>query len=133
VPRKQHKEKQPMKELILMIATVCVIGCANPQFEQYARARQTEIARMPNGSAKQQAQADLNAKRQTDDQRKKANGADTAAIIGSTILFGVPGLLISGLMVGVKGSGDGKRNRELNEEAKRYNQEHAANYAGVRR
>jgi hypothetical protein len=88
---------------------------------------------MPNGSAKQQAQADLNAKRQTDDQRKKANGADTAAIIGSTILFGVPGLLISGLMVGARGSGDRERNRELNEEAKRYNQEHAANYAGVRR
>ena len=111
-----------------MIATVCVIGCANPQFEQYAQSRQAEIARMPNGNAKQQAQANLNAKRKIDDQRKKDQGADSAAIIGSTVLFGVPGLLISSLIVSANhsGSGDFKRDRELNDEARQYNREHTA-------
>jgi len=52
-----------MKKLILLIATVCVIGCANPEFERYARTRQAEIAYMPNGKAKQQAQGELDADR----------------------------------------------------------------------
>jgi hypothetical protein len=117
-----------MNKVILMIATVCVIGCANPQFEQYARSRQGEITRMPNGEAKQQAQADLNAKRKIDDKRKKNRGGDTAAIIGSTVLFGIPGLVISSVMVAANhsGSGDNKRNQELNDEAEQYNREHTA-------
>ena len=111
-----------------MIATVCVIGCANPQFEHYAGSRQADIARMPNGEAKQQAQADLNAKRKIDDQRNKDHGVDSAAIIGSTVRFGIPGLVISSVMVAVNhsGSGDNKRNRELYDEAQQYNREHTA-------
>jgi hypothetical protein len=130
------ERKQLMKKLALMIATVCVIGCANPQFEQYARSRQDEITRMPNGEAKQQAQADLTAKRKIDDKRKKDHGGDTAAVIGSTVLFGIPGLVISSVMVSANhaGDGDNKRNRELYDEAEQYNRgQTAAAYGSTSR
>jgi hypothetical protein len=117
-----------MKKLILLIATVCVIGCANPEFERYARTRQAEIAYMPNGKAKQQAQGELDADRKVDQQRRKDQGADSAAIIGSTLLFGIPGLLISDVVVAANhaGAGDFKRDRALNEKAKQYNAAHSS-------
>jgi hypothetical protein len=116
-----------MKKLIIMIATVCAIGCANPQFEQYARTRQAEIAHMPNAKAKQQAQAELDADRNVDEQRRKDQGADSAAMIGSTLLFGIPGLLISDIVIAANhaGSGDFKRDKALNEKAKQYNAQHS--------
>ena len=81
---------------------------------------------MPNGKGKQQAQAELNADRKTDEQRRKDQGADSAAMIGSTLLFGIPGLLISDIVIASNhaGSGDFKRDRALNEKAKQYNAEH---------
>src|SRR5262249_48608276 len=112
-----------MKKLTLVIATVCAIGCANPQFEQYARTRQSEIGRMPNSNAKREAQSDLDADRKMDEQRRKDQGVDSAAIIGSTLLFGIPGLLISDVVVLANhaGAGDFKRDKALIEKAKQYN------------
>ena len=117
-----------MKKLIIMTAAVCVIGCANPQFEQYSTTRQAEIAHMSNGKAKQQAQVELDADRKVNEQQRKDAGADSAAVIGSALLFGIPGVLISNLVIGANHAGDGdfKRNRALNEKVKQYNAAHSS-------
>ena len=82
---------------------------------------------MPNAKAKQQAQAELDADRNVDEQRRKDQGADSAAMIGSTLLFGIPGLLISDIVIAANhaGSGDFKRDKALNEKAKQYNAQHS--------
>jgi hypothetical protein len=76
----QQKENK-MTKLILLLAAISMVGCADPAFQQYLQNRQAAIATMPNGPAKFYEQARLDEQVLADRQRKQQEAANAAAAI----------------------------------------------------
>jgi len=64
--------------ITLMIAVACLIGCADPAFDQYIRNRQAAIAAMPNGRAKYMAQEQLDQQILAEKQRQHQQALNAA-------------------------------------------------------
>jgi len=70
-----------MRIITLIIAVACLIGCADPAFQQYIQNRQAAINAMPNGAAKYIAQERLDQQILADKQRQNQQAANAAAAI----------------------------------------------------
>ena len=66
-----------MRKLILLLAAISMVGCADPAFQQYIADRQAAIAHMPNGQQKFYEQARLDEQVLAEKQRQRAQ-ADQA-------------------------------------------------------
>ena len=71
-----------------MIAVACLIGCADPAFQQYIQNRQVAINAMPNGAAKYIAQERLDQQILADKQRQNQQAATAAVAIAGGIAAG---------------------------------------------
>src|SRR4029077_14089527 len=65
----------------LIIAVACLIGCADPAFQQYIQNRQAAINAMPHGDAKYIAHDRLDQQILADKQRQNQQAANAAAAI----------------------------------------------------
>src|SRR4029077_4607289 len=75
-------QKEPtMRIITLIIAVACLIGCADPAFQQYIQNRQAAINAIPNGAAKYIAQERLDQQILADKQRQNQQAANAAAAI----------------------------------------------------
>jgi hypothetical protein len=77
-----------MKKMLTLIAVTCIIGCADPAFQQYIQNRQATIAAMPNGAEKYIAQERLDQQILADKQRQNQQAANAAAAIAGGIAAG---------------------------------------------
>jgi hypothetical protein len=77
-----------MQKLIITIASVALLGCADPAFNQYIQTRQAAIASMPNEAAKWQAQQTLDAQIYAEKRRQEAQAAQATAAIGAGMMAG---------------------------------------------
>jgi len=85
---KRRKKKQEMRIITLTIAVACLIGCADPAFQQYIQNRQVAINAMPNGAAKYIAQERLDQQILADKQRQNQQAANAAVAIAGGIAAG---------------------------------------------
>jgi hypothetical protein len=77
-----------MKKLITLALGLCMIGCADPAFEQYVNNRQAAIAAMPNGPQKFYEQARLDELIWADKQRQQQQAANAALAIAAGVAAG---------------------------------------------
>ena len=114
-----------MKNLITVIALFAVVSCASP-IQQMAKTRQAEIAHMPNGRVKQQAQANLDESVMLQKQVQKRTGRDAGITLASALFFGIPGIVVSTIATAAAESNSDLTNKykAATEEAKAYNQQH---------
>lgn len=75
-------------KLILTIAVACLIGCADPAFQQYITNRQAAIAAMPEGRERYYAQAQLDQQILADKQRQRQQAATAAIAIAGGVAAG---------------------------------------------
>ena len=71
-----------------MIAATCLIGCADPAFQQYIQNRQAAVNGMPNGANKYIAQERLDQQILADKQRQQQQAAQAAMGIAAGLAAG---------------------------------------------
>jgi hypothetical protein len=79
----QKEKATTMKTITLIIAMACLIGCADPAFQQYVQSRQAAIAAMPNSPAKFYEQARLDEQILADKREQQQRAAAAAAIFAA--------------------------------------------------
>jgi hypothetical protein len=89
---KQNKIELAFMRLLLAVlktamifVTMCLIGCADPAFQQYVASRQAAVATMPNGEARYFAQMQLDQQILAEKQLQQQQAANVMMAIGAGI------------------------------------------------